>query len=75
MGNSVVNIKTSFEGFEIKVAFLTRQDLKLWYQDLPIEEITVYNFSSRSLTEDDINKCHNIIFRDEEQIKELKKRF
>ena len=54
---------------------LTRDDLVKFKSDLPIDEISIYDFKSSAMSRDEINKAKLITFKDGEQIKELKNRY
>ena len=54
---------------------LTRDDLVKFKSDLPIDEISIYDFKGSSMSIDEIYKAELIIFKDGEQIKELKNRY
>ena len=54
---------------------LTREDLVKFKSDLPIDEISFYDFKSSSITTDELHKAEKITFIDGEEIKILKNRY
>ena len=54
---------------------LTRDDLVKFKSDLPIDHISIYDFKRSVISIDEISKAELIIFKDGEQIKELKNRY
>lgn len=54
---------------------LTRDDLVKFKSDLPIDEISIYDFKSSAMSREEIHKAELITFKDGEQIKELKNRY
>ena len=54
---------------------LTRDDLVEFESDLPIDEISIYDFKSSAMSRDEMCKAELITFKDGEQIKELKNRY
>ena len=54
---------------------LTRDDLGKFKSDSPIDEISIYDFKSSSMSREEMHKAELIIFKDGEQIKELKNRY
>jgi len=54
---------------------LTRDDLVKFKSDLPIDEISIYDFKSSTMSRDEMHKAEIITFKDGEQIKELKNRY
>ena len=54
---------------------LTRDDLAKFKSDLPIDDISVYDFKSSAISRDEMNKAELITFKDGEQIKELKNKY
>ena len=54
---------------------LTRDDLVKFKSDLPIDEISIYDFKSSAMSRDEMHKAELITFKDGEQIKELKNRY
>jgi hypothetical protein len=54
---------------------LTRDDLVKFKSDLPIDDISIYDFKSSVMSRDEIHKAELITFKDGEQIKELKNRY
>ena len=54
---------------------LTREDLVKFKSDLPIDEISFYDFKSSSMTRDELHKAEKITFKDGEEIKILKSRY
>ena len=54
---------------------LTRDDLVKFKNDLPIDEISIYNFKSSAMSREEMHKAELITFKDGEQIKELKNRY
>lgn len=51
---------------------LTRDDLVKFKSDLPINEISIYDFKSSAMTRDEMLKAELITFKDGEQIRKLK---
>lgn len=54
---------------------LTRDDLVKFKSDLPIDEISIYDFKSSSMSRDEMHKAELITFKDGEQTKELKNKY
>ena len=54
---------------------LTSDDLVKFKRNLPIDDITLYNFKGSAMSRDEIRKAELITFKDDEQIKELKNRY
>ena len=54
---------------------LTRDDLVKFKRDLPIDEISIYDFKGSAMSRDEMRKAYLITFKDGEQIKELKNRY
>lgn len=54
---------------------LTRDDLVKFKSDLPIDEISIYDFKRSSMSRDEMHKAELITFKDGEQVKELKNRY
>lgn len=54
---------------------LTRDDLVEFKSDLPIDDISIYDFKSSAMSRDEIHKAELITFKEGEQIKELKNRY
>ena len=54
---------------------LTRDDLVKFKSDLPIDEISIYDFKSSSMSRDEMRKAELITFKDGEQTKELKNKY
>ena len=54
---------------------LTRDDLVKFKSDLPIDEISIYDFKSSAMSRDEMHKAELITFKDDEQIKVLKNRY
>jgi hypothetical protein len=54
---------------------LTRDDLVKFKSDLPIDEISIYDFKSSAMNREEMHKAVIITFKDGEQIKELKNRY
>lgn len=54
---------------------LKRDDLIEWKKDIPIQEVTINDFKSTSITRDEILKAYYILFSDGNIHKVLKDRF
>jgi hypothetical protein len=54
---------------------LTRDDLVKFKRDLSIDEINLHNFKSSAMSREEMHKAELIIFKDGEQIRELKNRY
>ena len=54
---------------------LTHDDLVKFKRNLPIDDITLYDFKGSAMSRDEIRKAELITFKDDEQIKELKNRY
>lgn len=58
-----------------RVIELTRDDLVKFKSDLPIDEISIYDFKGSAMSREEMYKADLITFKDGEQIKELKNRY
>ena len=54
---------------------LTRDDLVKIKSDLPINEISFYDFESSSMTREELLKAEKITFKDGDEMKVLKSRY
>lgn len=62
-------------GVSKRFIMLTRKDLVKFKSDLPIDEISIYDFKGSSMSRDEMQKAELIIFKDGEQLKKLKNRY
>jgi len=54
---------------------LTRLDLQKHKEDVSIDDVTVFDFKSSSLTREQMNEASFIVFEDEGVLKELKNKY
>ena len=73
--NNLQSQQLNIAGVSKRYIELKRDDLQEDKNNLLIEEITRYDFKGSVMSRDEMRKAEQIIFVDDEQIKELKNKY